>query len=77
MASDYYNIIFKHFLNIRMQYLRNNSWQPYICAHLTMGWAFIFDYFFLSASEGYNTNINAQPVVKCTQIYGCHELFLF
>jgi hypothetical protein len=42
MASDYYNIIFKHFLNIRMQYLRNNSWQPYICAHLTMGWAWHF-----------------------------------
>jgi hypothetical protein len=32
--------------------LRNNSWQPWICAHLTMGWAFIFDYFFPSAIEG-------------------------
>jgi hypothetical protein len=35
------------------------------------------DYFFPSASEGWNTTINAQSMVKCTQIYGCHELFLF
>ena len=49
-------LIYMNFRPMGMQELsnnlRNNSWQPWICAHLTMGWAFIFDYFFPSAIEG-------------------------